>query len=87
MPINASFSLVNAVYSLALVVILGGIIWYKMHLLRMEIHALVEKLPQIGSEFIRQELDELKDELDRTRARVAVCEERHGLDGGETKDG
>lgn len=77
----------NAIYSLSLVVILGGIIWYKMHLLRMEIHELVERLPKIGSEFIRQELEEIHEKLDRTRARVSLCEERIGLNGEGSGDG
>lgn len=71
----------NGLWSLGLFALALGVVWYKLHLLRLEIHALVERLPQIGSEFIRNQMAELREELNTTRARVQICEERLGLNG------
>lgn len=76
-----AFSLYNAIWSISLFLIGLGVIWYKMHLLRMEIHKLVEGLPRIGSEFIHAELQDVRDELDRTRARQKIIEEHCGING------
>lgn len=78
-----AFSWPNALWSLALIVVLGGIIWYKMHLLRMEVHTLVEMLPNLGSEFIRRELSDVRRDLDEMMARLGLCEERQGYNGGD----
>lgn len=75
------FNLVNGIWSLSLFLVLCGVIWYKMHRLRLEIHALVESLPTLGSVFIKQQLADVKEDLDTTRARVMICEEKLGLNG------
>lgn len=82
-PVINAFSWLNAMWSLSLFAILVGVIWYKLHRLRMEIHALVQSLPSLGSQFIKHDLVDLRSLLDETRARITVCEERMGLDGGE----
>ena len=82
LPVTTQFSWINALWSLGLFFLGLGVMWYKLHLLRMEIHTLVEKLPQIGSEFIRGELSEMQDQLDETRARQRIIEEHCGINGG-----
>jgi len=77
MPVTGSIAWPNILWSL----LLFGIILWKIRRLRDEIHQLVEGLPTMGSQFIRSELNEVRDELDRTRARVQICEERLGLNG------
>lgn len=79
--VTEQFSWTNAVWSLGLFVLLAGVIWYKMHLLRSEIHQLVDALPRIGSEFVKREVAELRDALRETRARLVIVEERLGLNG------
>lgn len=71
----------NALWSVFLVVLVVGVMWYKMHLMRKEIHQLTESLPTIGSQFIRAQLVEVKADLDTTRARVTICEQKLGLNG------
>jgi hypothetical protein len=80
-PVITAFSWPNAFWSLGLFTILGVVIWYKLHLLRIEIHSLAEKLPNLGSEFIRSEISEVRRDLERTMARVRLCERRQGVNG------
>lgn len=79
--LTSSFSWTNAVYTLALVAVAVGVIWWKLWRLRLEIHLLVTELPHMGSEFIRSELRDLREDLNETRAKVRVIEEKCGLNG------
>lgn len=79
--ITASFSWSNAIYTALMCLVLGTIIWWKMHLMRLEIHQLVVGLPKIGSEFIHEELMEMRRDLDQARASIKVIEEHVGLNG------
>jgi len=83
MPIITGFSWPNALWSLFLVLLLAAIIWYKLHLLRMELHGLVEKIPNLGSEFIRREISDVRRDLETTRARLRLCERRQGFNGDD----
>jgi type II secretory pathway component PulF len=78
---HTEINLINGAWSLGLFLVLCGIIWYKMHRLRLEIHTLVESLPTLGSQFIKQQLADVRYDLDTTRARVMICEEKLGLNG------
>lgn len=78
-----TFSWPNGLWSLFLFALLIWVLWYKLHLLRMEIHNLVERLPKLGTEFIRKEIDEVKRDLDAVKARVRLCETRQGYNGDE----
>lgn len=64
-----------------MVVLVLAVMVYKMHRLRMEIHSLVEMLPNLGSEFIRREIMDVRKDLDTTIARLRLCEERQGFNG------
>lgn len=80
-PVTTAFSWSTAIWSLFVVGVVALVIWIKMHLLRMEIHTLVQKLPNLGSEFIRKEISEVRRDLDVTIARVRLCEKRQGFNG------
>jgi|GEM_PF-3101959 len=83
-PVITAFSWPNAMWSLGLIFLLGGVIWYKLHLLRMEIHSLVERMPSLGSEFIRREMFDVRRDLEATIARVRLCEHRQGINGEDS---
>lgn len=83
MPVTTSFSLINAAWSLGLFLLAVAVLLWKLHRMRLEVHALVVALPTMGSEFVRREIEELKQEVDRTRVRVSICEEQLGLNGQE----
>lgn len=85
-PVILGFSTTNALWSLGLFLVGLAVIVWKMHKLRMEIHALVVGLPRIGSEFIHEELDSIKESLNETRARVRLIEEQIGLNGEDRKE-
>lgn len=75
------FSWVNAGWSLFLFCLALGVIWHKMHLLRLSIQKLVESLPTLGSKFLRADLDEMRRDLDEMRAVILVINEHVGLNG------
>lgn len=78
---HTEINIIGVLWSLGLAGLVVGIFWYKLHLMRLEIHRLVESLPQIGSEFIREQMKELRQDMDVTRARVRICEQKLNLDG------
>jgi hypothetical protein len=78
------FSVINAVCGVLLFVIAMGTIWYRTAKLHLEMRELVAALPRMGSEFIREEIKDVRQDLDITRARVSNCERELGLDGEVT---
>lgn len=85
-PINHELSLPNALWSLGLFVLAVGIIFRRDRLLRASIHDLVVNLPHMGSEFIRQQLSDLREDLNETRANVQIIKEHVGLNGEELQE-
>lgn len=71
----------NALWSFLLFCVAMGVLWYKIHGMKMEIHTLIERLPSMGSAFVRREIEDLKQESGETRARLTICEDKLGLDG------
>lgn len=80
-PVVATWSWPTALWSLFLVVLVLAVMTYKLHLLRMQIKNLAEMLPNLGSEFIRREILEVRKDLDTTIARLRICEEKVGFNG------
>lgn len=71
----------NALWSFALFVLAMSVFLLKMHAMRKRLDALIQALPTLGSQFVRAEIEELKQEASETNARLNVCEEKLGLDG------
>lgn len=76
-----TFSWPNAIWSFILFCFALGIILWKLRRLREEIHNLVVHLPHMGSEFLKGEMEEMREGLRQTRARVQIVEEKIGLNG------
>jgi hypothetical protein len=82
MPVIDAIASPNVYLSLFLFVVAMGVFWVKMHLMRKEIHLLVETLPAVIDQQVAHEVEELRQEQRETRARLMLCEEKLGLNGG-----